>query len=175
MIRWAALPRAINAGKPLAMAELRSFLESEGLADVRTILASGNAVFSCGEDGAVIEARLEKAAKARLSLETTWFVRSHAELAAIAAAAPFPEAIAARPNHVQVLFHREPLDAARIEELAVRYHGPEQVLAIGRELYVNYPEGIGRSKFPAWLTKQKLPPSTGRNWNTLLKLVDVTR
>ncbi|MCC2980559.1 DUF1697 domain-containing protein [Sphingomonas sp. IC4-52] len=175
MMRWAALPRAINAGKPLPMADLRSFLESEGMADVRTILASGNAIFSCGADAAVIEARLEEAAKARLSLDTTWFVRSHAELAAIAATAPFPEAIAARPNHVQVLFYRQPLDPARMEELVASYNGLEQVLAIGRELYVDYPEGIGRSRFSALLTKGKLPPSTGRNWSTLLKLVEATR
>jgi uncharacterized protein (DUF1697 family) len=175
MIRWAALPRAINAGKPLGMADLRAFLESLGMADVRTILASGNAVFSCDGDAAAIEKRLRDAARAVLGLDTEWFVRDHADLAAIAAANPFPASTMARPNHVQVLFHAAPVDPASIATLVAGYDGPERLHAIGRELYVDYPDGIGRSKLAPALVRAKLPPSTARNWNTLVKLVEATR
>lgn len=174
-MRWAALPRAINAGKPLTMAELRALCEGEGMRDVRTILASGNVVFTAEASAQAIEARLEQAAKAKLELDTTWFVRSDAELAEIAAASPFSDAIATRPNHVQVLFHRERLDPDRWRELIEHHDGPERMQAVGRELYVDYPDGIGRSKLPQLFAKAKLPPSTARNWNTLLKLVQATR
>jgi uncharacterized protein (DUF1697 family) len=174
-MRWAALPRAINAGKTLAMADLRTFLTAEGMADVKTLLASGNAIFSCdATDASAIEEHLHTAAREKLALDTLWYVRSHADLVAIAAAAPFPEATTARPKHVQVLFHREPVDPARIAALTASYGGPERLHAIGRELYVDYPDGIGESKLPPALTKAKLPASTGRNWNTLLKLVEAT-
>ncbi|OWK31731.1 DUF1697 domain-containing protein [Sphingomonas mucosissima] len=175
MIRWAALPRAINAGKPLIMAELRALCERSGMGDVSAILSSGNVVFTCDADAQTIEARLKDAAKIDLELDTTWFVRSHAELAQIVAAAPFPDAIAARPNHVQVLFHGQVLDLDRLRELAERHDGPEQMHPVGRELYVDYPAGIGRSKLPQLFNKAKMPLSTARNWNTLLKLVDATR
>lgn len=175
-MRWAALPRAINAGKPLPMADLRALLTSEGMADVKTLLASGNAVFSCeADDGEAIAARLQSAARDRLGLDTLWFVRSHAELAAVAAADPFSDATAVRPNHVQVLFHREPVEPGAVEALLAQHDGPERLHAAGRELYVDYPDGIGRSKLPIALARAKLPPSTARNWNTLLKLVDATR
>ncbi|WP_066781952.1 DUF1697 domain-containing protein [Sphingomonas sp. CCH5-D11] len=174
-MRLAVLARAINAGKPLAMADLRALLERHGLVDVRTILASGNAVFSSDEDAALVEKRLEQAAQMDLNLETAWFVRSHDELSAIVAAAPFPEAVATRPNHVQIFFHHESVDGGRLQDLTKGYDGPERLLAIGRELYVDYPDGIGRSKLPALLSRAKLPLSTGRNWNTLLKLVEATR
>jgi uncharacterized protein (DUF1697 family) len=175
MMRWAALPRAINAGKPLAMADLRAFLTAEGMADVKTLLASGNAIFSCdATDAREIEARLHTGAREKLALDTLWYVRSHADLVAIAAADPFPEATTARPKHVQVLFHREPVDPTRVATLAASYSGPERLHAIGRELYVDYPDGIGESKLPAAMARAKLPPSTGRNWNTLLKLVEAT-
>ncbi len=174
-MRWAALPRAINAGKPLAMADLRAFLTAEGMAEVKTLLASGNAIFSCDvEDGAALEARLHAAARDRLKLDTLWFVRNHADLAATAAANPFPDATAIRPNRVQVLFHHAPIAPAVIEALFTHHAGPERLHAVGRELYVDYPDGVGTSKLPSVMAKAKLPPSTGRNWNTLLKLVEAT-
>lgn len=172
-MRWAALPRAINAGKPLAMADLRAFLSDEGMGEVRTLLASGNAVFSCDEeDAGTLEARLKEAARMRLALDTEWFVRSHAELAAIAAANPFADATAERPNRLLVLFHHAPVDPAK---LPVDYGGPERLHVIGRELFVDYPAGIGRSTLEPALKRAKLPFSTARNWNTLLKLVAATR
>lgn len=172
-MRWAALPRAINAGKTLAMADLRAFLADEGMADVRTLLASGNAIFSCEEEHAgALEARLAEAARRRLALDTDWFVRSHAELAVIAAANPFPDATAERPNRVLVMFHHTPVDPARLPS---GYGGPERLHPVGRELFVDYPAGIGRSTLEPALARAKLPPSTARNWNTLLKLVDATR
>ena len=171
-MRWAALPRAINAGKPLAMADLRAFLAEEGMSDVRTILASGNAIFSCAEtDARAVEARLAAAARARLALDTEWFVRSHAELAAIAAANPFPDATAERPNRVLVLFHHAPVDPATLPR---GYGGPERLHPVGRELFVDYPDGIGRSMLEPALARAKLPPSTARNWNTLGKLIAAT-
>lgn len=172
-MRWAALPRAINAGKPLAMVDLRAFLADEGMRDVRTLLASGNAIFSCDEeDAGALEAQLHAAARTRLALDTEWFVRSHAELAAVAAANPFPDATAERPNRVLVMFHHAPVDPAR---LPTGYGGPERVHAIGREVFVDYPDGIGRSTLEPALNRAKLPPSTARNWNTLLRLVEATR
>ncbi len=169
MTRWAALPRAINAGKTLKMADLRAFLEAEGMREVQTLLASGNAVFACEDDAVTIAAHLHRAAREKLALDTDWFVRSHAELVAVAAANPFPDATAARPNHVTVMFHAAPVDIS-----ALAYTGPERLQAIDRELYIDFPEGIGRSKLVPALTKAKLPPATGRNWNTLLKLIDAT-
>lgn len=171
MTRWAALPRAINAGKTLKMADLRAFLEAEGMRDVATVLASGNAVFTCDDDAAAIEAHLHQAARATLALDTDWFVRSHDDLAAIAAVDPFPEATTARPNHVMVTFFAAAVDPAPL----VRYDGPERIRAIGREWHIDFPDGIGRSKLIPAMAKAKLPPSTGRNWNTLLKLVEATR
>lgn len=173
-MRWAALPRAINAGKTLKMADLRAFLEAEGMREVRTLLASGNAVFWCDLDAETIEARLHAAACEKLALDTLWFLRSHADLAAIATANPFPEATATRPNHVQVLFHRQPVDPAKIAALVATHGRPERLHAIERELYVDFAEGIGVSKLPQAMARANLPPSTGRNWNTLLKLVEAT-
>lgn len=85
---------------------------------------------------------------------------------------PFPDATAARPNRVLVLFHHAPVDPAR---LPLDYGGPERLAAVGREVFIDYAEGIGRSLLEPVMARAKLPPSTSRNWNTLLKLVEATR
>ena len=176
MTRWAALLRGINAGVKLPMADWRAFLNDQGMGDVKTLLASGNAVFIADEDdGVALETRLSAAMEAALGVNTGWFLRSHPELAAIVAANPFPEATAAHPNHVQVHFAREDIDPALVARVAEIYDGPERLHAIGRELYVDYPDDIGHSKLPAAMRKLKLAAdSTGRNWNTVTKLAELT-
>jgi uncharacterized protein (DUF1697 family) len=52
--------------------------------------------------------------------------------------------------------------------------GREIVRAKGRELYIVYPDGIGRSKLTIALIEKKLNTrGTGRNWNTVLKLLEM--
>jgi uncharacterized protein (DUF1697 family) len=59
--------------------------------------------------------------------------------------------------------------------VAAIYDGPERLHAIGRELYVDYPDDIGHSKLPQAMAKVKFPKAaTARNWNTLVKLVELT-
>ena len=175
-MRWAALLRAINAGIALPMADLRAFLADQGLADVRTLLASGNAVFACGEDdGRALAARLRAAARDALGVDTAWFLRSHDELAAVVAANPFPDAAAAHPNHLFVHFHDNPVDPDVPGRVSAIYDGPERLAVVGRELFVDYPAGAGTSKLPQAMRKARVPSDgTARNWNTVLKLVAAT-
>ena len=171
-MRWVALLRGINAGVKLPMADLRAFLIDQGMGNVRTLLASGNAVFDAEDkDAAKLEARLEKACNDTLGVKTDWFLRSAAEIDAIIAANPFPDAAKAHPNHLQVHFHRAPVDPAWLQHVAANYDGPERLEARGRELYADYPDDIGHSKLPQAMAKAGFPKlATGRNWNTLIKL-----
>ena len=59
MMRWAALLKGINiGGKKIPMSELTALTEGLGYNDVKTLLASGNVVFSCDKtDGAALEER----------------------------------------------------------------------------------------------------------------------
>jgi uncharacterized protein (DUF1697 family) len=54
--------------------------------------------------------------------------------------------------------------------------GPEVIRAAGRELYVTYPDGMGRSRLTGGLIERKLKSrATARNWNTVLKLEALAR
>ena len=58
-----------------------------------------------------------------------------------------------------------------MQALQAAIQGPERIRADGKHLYVVYPAGIGRSKLTNSLIEKKLGTrSTGRNWNTVLKL-----
>ena len=173
-MRWAALLRAINAGVTLPMADLRAFLTAQGLGEVETLLASGNAVFTAAEaDAAALAQRLRRAAANALGIDTAWFLRSHAELAATLAANPFPDVARTRPNLLLVSFHDVEVPAAAIE--ALRHDGPERLVAVGRELYIDHVENVGRSKLPAAMKRAGFPAdATARNWNTVARLADAT-
>ena len=170
-MRWAALLKGVNVGgnRKLPMADLRAFMEGQGCHEVRTLLASGNAVFDGGGEAVEWEARLGAAARDRLGLDTEWLVRSGVEMAAVVAANPFPDAATARPQHLLMVFHREPFPAGLIDALV--HDGPERMAAVGRELFVDYPAGIGESTLAKAMARARFPTTaTARNWNTVGKL-----
>ncbi len=169
-----ALLRAINVGghNPVAMADLRGLLAEEGFADVRSLLQSGNLVFrSDGRAAAELEQALEAAAIARLGLRTEFLVRTAAEWDAIVAGNPFPAEAACDPGRLLVMFLKEAPGANDIAALQAAITGPEVVRAAGKQAYIVYPAGIGRSRLTSTLVEKKLATrGTGRNWNTVLKL-----
>ena len=56
------------------------------------------------------------------------------------------------------------------------HKGPEMIEMRGPEIYLYYPDGVGRSKLSGAVIENKLKTSgTGRNWNTLVKLLEAGR
>jgi uncharacterized protein (DUF1697 family) len=177
MTRYVALLRAVNlAGKnSVAMADLRAWIEELGFSNPRTLLQSGNVVFD-GRDQAPdrIEARLEGDAKRRLKIETPFIVRTADEVARVVDRNPFPKEAAADPGHLLVIFAKGSIAPANVKTLETKIVGREVVRGGGRELYVVYPDGVGRSKLTSALIDRTLGVAgTGRNWNTVLKLKEI--
>jgi uncharacterized protein (DUF1697 family) len=172
-MKWAAMLRGINLGKrQLKSAELKAVVEDMDFTEVKTILASGNVVFEAGDAApAALERDLHLALEKATGLKSEVFVRNRADLDALVKANPFPQEARERPSFLLVSFHREPVDKAAIERLAASYEGPERMVAIGRELFTDFPDGQGRSNLAPAMQKAKLAQgNTGRNWNTVLKL-----
>jgi uncharacterized protein (DUF1697 family) len=171
MTTYIGLLRAVNVGgrNKISMAALRELVEQAGYSDARTYVQSGNVVFTTPDRSRTrIESTLERELAAR-GLATPVMVRTGRDLQRTLAANPFPEA---DPKTILVVFlkeaasHTGPLDTSR--------YGPEQVHASGRELFVRYPNGVGRSKLtPAVLERAVGTPGTGRNWNTVNKLAEM--
>jgi uncharacterized protein (DUF1697 family) len=178
MTTYIALLRAVNLGptNKVAMADLRVLVGELGFADVKTLLQSGNVVFrGKTQKTAALEQLLEKETAKRLGLTTDYFVRTAEELETIITRNPFPDAAKNDPSHLVVSFMKDAPPAASVKALQAAIVGREQLRADGRHAYIVYPDGIGESKLTAALALRHLKTAgTGRNWNTVLKLRNLT-
>ena len=169
-----ALLRGINVGghKQISMADLRDLLTQLGLADVRSLLQSGNLVFGAtGRTSTQLERLLETEADKRLALKTDFFVRTAKEWEGIVAHNPFRKEAARDPGHLVVMFLKDPPSVTGVKALQSGITGREVVRAARKHLYIVYPDGIGRSRLTNAVIDQRLGTrGTGRNWNTVLKL-----
>ncbi|WP_043686456.1 DUF1697 domain-containing protein [Streptomyces xylophagus] len=176
---YAALLRGINVGgnKKLPMAELRTLLEGLGHGDVRTYLQSGQAVFVSGHgDEESLATELARAIETRFGFTVDVVVRDHAYLKAIAENCPFPAAeLEAKQLHVT--YYSVPVAEDRFAEIDQVAYLPEEFRLGDRALYLYAPDGLGRSKLAVELSRPRLNKgliTTTRNWNTVLKLVELT-
>lgn len=176
-MRRAALLRGVNlGGRKLLMSDLAAVCAGLGYREVRTLLASGNVVFDSDVPAERIEHDLG-AALATHGLATDVLVRDHAEIAAVVAGDPWPEATADHPSHVLVTFHRDPFPVDALERLRAIHDGPERFHVAGRELYTDFrsQQGMRDSVLLPAMRKAKFPiVATARNWNTVGKLVELT-
>jgi uncharacterized protein (DUF1697 family) len=177
---YAALLRGINVGgnKKLPMAELRTVLEALGHGGVRTYLQSGQAVFSSPHgDEESLTGELRQAIEERFGFTVDVIVRDHAYLRAIADDCPFPAA-ELEPKQLHVTYFSEPVGPERFAGIDRAAHLPEDFRLGDRALYLYAPDGLGRSKLAEQLAKPRITKgliATSRNWNTVLKLVELTR
>lgn len=174
-----ALLRAINVGgrNQVAMSDLRDLLGSLGFAGAQSLLQSGNLIFeSDRRTSAELERLLEVEMEKRLGLSIDYLVRTAAELAKIVARNPFPNEAKEDPGHLVVTFLKRAPQAKELEALQSASPGPEVIRFDGKQLYVVYPLGIGRSKLTNALIEKKLGiRATARNWNTVRKLAALTQ
>ncbi|HEY1753138.1 MAG TPA: DUF1697 domain-containing protein [Caulobacteraceae bacterium] len=167
-----ALLRAVNVGgRKATSADLRALMAELGVEDGRTLLQSGNLVFRSEDGGAALEARIETAFAARFGFASDVLVRDAGQWRAIAAANPLGEMAERDPAHLVVMPLKDKPAAAGLKALREWIPGRETVEAVGRELYLAYPDGIGESKLTIAVIERRLGVrGTGRNWNTVLKL-----
>ena len=157
------------------MDALRGLCEPLGLANPRTLLQSGNLVFeSSAKDMAKLAKRIEQALEQTFGFHSDVILRTAAEMRQVVEANPFAGRIGLHPAKLAVTFlAADPGDEAR--EVARRLPtDPEELYITGRELYVYYPNGMGRTKLQLKQIEKALKtPGTSRNWNTVRKLLDM--
>jgi uncharacterized protein (DUF1697 family) len=165
---FVALLRAINVGGTgkLLMTELAALCEVAGFTDVKTYIQSGNVVFKTRLAEAKARATLEKALTKKLGKPAGVILRSADQLEALLEENPFKKH---PPNRVLVVFMNEAPPAKAVAAV-VSPDGEELHLA-GHDLFIYYPNNLGRSKL-------KLPfagAGTARNINTITKLATMAR
>jgi uncharacterized protein (DUF1697 family) len=172
--QYVALLGSINVGgNRLKMDALRAALEDEGFAKVQTVVASGNVLFEHDSaPDAALERRIADVVKARFGIDSFAAVRTKAELKAAIEDNPFAKDGEAK--FVHTIFLAEPLDRPAFEAFAEAYDGPERLAPGTREFYVDFAEGVGRSKLDPAMTKAKIIKgrATARNVRSLQRMLD---
>ena len=151
MPKLVAFLRAINVGgHTVSMDTLRREFEAIGLKDVETFIASGNVVFTAPPGKATaLERKIEKRLHDSLGYEVRTFIRTEAEVAAIAGYKPFEEAQLRSAQAVNVAFLADPLEPAAVKLLMAMRTPIDDFHVNGREMY--------------WLCRKKQSESTFSN------------
>ncbi|MGH7340247.1 MAG: DUF1697 domain-containing protein [Candidatus Rokuibacteriota bacterium] len=171
-VRYLALLRGVNnvgASTRVAMADLRALFEGLGFRDVRTLLNSGNVVFSAPNQGRrEVLARIEKGLAAGLGLTVPVIVLSGREVAAAVRDNPL-SLVATNPSYLLVVALRKRSDQGRLRPLLKARWAPEALVLGGRVAYLWCAGGVAKS--PLWAAVERALQRTGtaRNIATLTK------
>lgn len=171
---YVAFLRAINLGprNKVAMPALREALEAAGLRDVRTHLNTGNVLLtSRRRSAAALEEEVAAVLRDDLGVDVAVIARTADEVAAVAASHPLGEP-GAKGLAVGFL-QAEPATeaAARLDEADF---GGERFELRGRELYLLYPNGLGRSKMTgAFFERTLRVPVTVRTHGVVRQVADL--
>jgi uncharacterized protein (DUF1697 family) len=166
-----ALLRGINVGsaKRVAMADLRSLVESLGYGNVSTLLNSGNVVLTSGHDPAKTASRIEKGLESRLGVASRVTVITAAELSAIVRGNPLLT-IADNPSRLLVSVLSNPADRSILKPLAKQDWAPDALALGSRVVYLWCSAGLLDSPVAVAVGRALGAATTARNWATILKL-----
>jgi uncharacterized protein (DUF1697 family) len=170
---YLALLRGINVGgkNKLPMKDLTGMFVAAGCADVRAYIQSGNVLFKATP---TLAAQLPAAIAARIAerfgYQTPVVLRTAAELAHVLAGNPFLKQ-GADEAALHVLFLSSLPSPDLINTLDPGRSPPDAFVVEGREVYLQLPNGVARSKLTnAYFDSRLKTTSTGRNWRTVTKL-----
>jgi uncharacterized protein (DUF1697 family) len=169
--------RGINVGghNRIKMDALRALYESLGLRNPQTYVQSGNVVFRTDKrDLAALAKRIEDAIERGFGFRPSVILRTTSELRDAIARNPFAKRSGIEPNKLLVNFlASDPGAEARKKVLSLKTE-PEELRMHGRELYIYFPNGMARPKMSwAVLERTLKVPGTGRNWNSVTKLLEM--
>ena len=172
-----SLLRGVNLGghHKIKMDELRTLYVSLGLRDVQTYINSGNVIFRSQARGLdPLRKRIEKGIEQRFGFHAAVVMRTCSELRETIARGPFAARTGFEPSkHLVVFLAGDPSPDARNKALGIEAD-PEEMRISGRELHIYFPNGMGRSKLSVARLEKALETSgTGRNWNTVMKLLEL--
>jgi len=170
--------RAVNVGghNKIKMDALRALYQSLKLRDPQTYVQSGNVIFRTDErDLNLLAKRIQNGIVRKFGCNPEVILRTTGELRDVIARNPFAKRRGIDPRKLLVTFlASDPGSEARGKILQLKTD-PEELRVDRRELYIYFPNGMARPKF-SWAAIEKMLkiPGTGRNWNSVTKLLEMS-
>ena len=166
----------VTGNNMIPMEALRQLYESLSLRGAQTYIQSGNVVFKTNaKDLAALARRIEDAIEKKFGCRPGVTLRTTAELKDVIARNPFARRQGIEPAKLQVHFFltTSPSAEMRSEILRLKTGNAEEIVFGDRQMYIYFPNGQGRSKLWPALDRALKKSATGRNWNTVTKLLEM--
>lgn len=164
----------VGEGQRLIMADWRSMMESIGLQNPRTLIATGNAVFeSRGASAPELELQLEKAFERRFGRHVDTIVRAAAPFLQLARSNPFPKESGQDGSRVMVRVMRKPVGRDLETALQPYLTRGERLKIVQGDLWVHFKHKPNESRLMSVLGSKRLGIGTVRNWNTVRRLAEM--
>ena len=175
MPRFVVLLRGVNVGKAkrVPMADFRAMLEALGHSDVKTLLNSGNAVFTSTRRNAdKLADDIGAGLRERFAIATPVIVKSASELQAIVGGNPI---VPPEPEHARFLvaFAMAPDRLTALESLRPLLHPGERLAITAHAAHLHCAGGLLESQASEALLVKVGKDVTSRNWSTVIKLAAV--
>ena len=172
MATYVAFLRGVNLGpnNKISMPALRTMAEDLGYTDVATFINSGNLIVNSTKKAATVEHEICKAIEDTFGRSIDVTIRTPAQLKNVLAENPYPDG---NPSQVTVAFlTKAPAKDAKDRVAAVAKNHEPFVFA-GQEVYVNYSQGIGKSKLAEKFSDIIGVSSTVRNIRTVERVLEL--
>ena len=164
--------RGVGGATQLPVKPLREKLAEAGFDKVATYINSGNALLATGNGRDEVRAEVAKICKAEFGFDKDIHVVTREEWADLIAKNPFADALdVPKFLHAAVLAGDPPKGA--VERLREAAADGERIEVVDRVAYLHTPNGFGTSKLAVKFDKGIGVPNTARNWNTVVKLMEM--
>jgi uncharacterized protein (DUF1697 family) len=169
--------RGVNVGghNKIKMEALRALYESLKLRDAQSYVQSGNVIFRTDErDMSRLAKRIEEGIVRKFGFRPDVILRTAAEMREVIARNPFAKRRGIEPGKLLVSFLESDPGEEEREKVRQMKCDPEEMRIEGREIYIYFPNGMGRTKLQwAGLHRMLKTPATGRNWNSVTKMLEM--
>ena len=172
MTVYILLFRGVGGATQLPVKPLREKLTEAGFEKAATYINSGNALLASAKGRETVRKEVAAICKAEFGFDKAIHVVTRHEWAELIARNPFPEALEVpKFLHAAVLAGDPPNGA--VEKLREVAEGSERIEVVNRVAYLHTPNGFGTSKLAVKFDKGIGVPNTARNWNTVVKLMEM--
>ena len=156
------------------MAQLREVLTEAGFGNVRTYIQSGNALVETDLSAKEVQTHVHDLIKQHIGADLAVIAHTAAQLKKILDENPFK-----REHDLSrfffVLFEKSP-SAKKVKELLANDYSPEKLMITKNAAYMYIPGDYGRGILSGGFLEKKLDvPATMRNFNTISKLIEMSK
>ncbi len=172
MTVYIVLFRGVGGATQLPVKPLREKLTEAGFDKVATYINSGNAVLRSRSGPENVASKVAEVCAREFGFEKDVHVRTSEEWRKLIANNPFPNATATPKFLHAAVLASEP-EKGKVQSLRTFVSEGEGIEIVGHVAYLHTPHGFGTSKLAEKFDKGIGVANTARNWNTVLKLMDL--